>query len=251
MGSIAPGGSRFSRELFGSPGYFWGLSFSRAELDTIRAMIRGKWLARLIAARPDKADVFNALPTDRYHEACDLIDHATVWTKDSRLFSPSEVGQLQSMSLLAEIRDALGPFEIADIEGLGYPEVYWRLVRPNAPNDVAGAHTDEWFYTYTNNMSAAQQAGLVKVWIAVHVEPGTSGMAVVPDSHLRDWPHHAELRHGRPKPVLDMDQAQLGLAKLETQPGEAVVFNTRLLHAGIGHSGGKSRISMEFAIRLQ
>jgi ectoine hydroxylase-related dioxygenase (phytanoyl-CoA dioxygenase family) len=155
------------------------------------------------------------------------------------------------MSLFDQIEDALGPFDVADIEGLGYPEIYWRLVRPDAAGDVAGAHTDEWFYTYTNRLTPQQQAGLVKVWVGVHVDPGRSGLAVVPDSHQKDWPNHAEMRHGRPKPVLDVDQRTLNLVNLDVKPGEAVVFHIRLLHAGIAHTGTRCRISMEFAIRLR
>jgi hypothetical protein len=227
------------------------MAFSDSELGAVRELVRAKWLARLIAARPDKKALFEALPMERYHEACGLIDHTTIWNKDSRLFSPAEVAQLKKMSLFDSLEDALGPFEIADIEGLGYPEIYWRLVRPGAGQDVAGAHTDTWFYTYTNNLTLAEQQGLVKVWVAIHVEPGHSGLAVLPDSHLKAWPHHAEVRHGRPKPVLDVDQNSLPFINVDTQPGEAIIFNIGLLHAGIGHESGNSRISMEFSVRLR
>ncbi len=240
-----------AQQLFESPGYFRGIAFSDGELDTVRRMIRAKWLSRLVSARPDKKALFEQLPIERYHEVSGLINHATAWGKGSRLFSPEEVVQLRGMSLFDRIEDALGPFDVADIEGLGYPEIYWRLIRPDAADDVAGAHTDEWFYTYTNNLNPRQQAGLVKVWIAVHVDPGLSGLSVVPDSHLRDWPNHAEMRHGRPKPVLDVDQNTLNLVNVDTRPGEAVLFHIRLLHAGIAHTGTRCRISMECAIRLR
>lgn len=243
--------SPLAQQLFRSPGYFRGIALSAPELESVREMIRTKWLSRLAAARPDKRDLFESVSIDRYHEVCSLIDHGTVWNKDSRLFSAAEVARLREMSLFDRLEDALGTFEIADIEGLGYPEVYWRLVRPHEAGDVAGAHTDEWFYTYTNNLSPQQQAGLVKVWIAVYVDPGVSGLAVVPDSHTKNWPNHAEMRHGRPKPVLDVDQGTLDLVNVDTRPGEAVVFHIRLLHAGIAHTGTRCRVSMEFAIRLR
>lgn len=233
-----------------SPGYFRGLGFLPEDLDALKALIRAKWLARLESVRPDMREVFRATPTERYHEICELVDHASVWNKDSRLFSKEEVQQIQSMSLFKALEDALGPFEVADIEGLGRPEIYWRIVRPGQAGDVSGPHADTWFYQYTNNMTEAQQTGLIKVWIAVNVEPGMSGLAVMDDSHLKDWPNHAEVRHGRPKPVLDVDPADLDLVCVDTAPGEAIVFNIRLLHAGIPHTGAESRISMEFAIRL-
>ncbi|WP_196786413.1 phytanoyl-CoA dioxygenase family protein [Burkholderia diffusa] len=223
---------------------------TQEELSQLRALIRARWLAHLLAVCPREASRFAERPMAQYHELAHLIDHATVWTKAARLFAPEEVEQIGAMSVFAALRERWGAVEIADIEGLGYPETYWRLVRPNSPEDVAGVHADAWFYRHTNGLSDTQQAGLVKLWLAVDVEPGVSGLALMPDSHRRAWPYRVEVRHGRMKPVFDADPAQLALTRVEACPGEAIVFHPHLLHQGLAHCSTRSRISVECAVRV-
>jgi hypothetical protein len=236
--------------LYGEDGYFRGITFSDVELATMRAIIRKKWLQNLSRLDPRNIDLFGATATDQYHRIAHLIDHQRAWIKDSRIFNRNEVEEILALPFFRALEEYVGPFEVADIEGLGHPEIYWRLVRPDEAGDVAGAHADAWFYEYTNELTQEQQKGLVKVWVAMHVEPGKSGLSVLPGSHKVEWPNRSELRHGRKKPVLGVPQETLALVTLDTAPGEAVVFNTRLLHAGVAHTGGHSRISIEFAIRL-
>ncbi|EJL81431.1 Phytanoyl-CoA dioxygenase (PhyH) [Herbaspirillum sp. CF444] len=242
--------TQFRDDIFGDSGYRRGIHFSESELGELREIIHGKWLANLVRVNPAEAVQFERTALHDYHKISHLIDHQSAWIKDARLFNKNEVSRILSMPFFALLAEQVGQFEVADIEGLGYPEIYWRLVRPGQQNDVAGAHADAWFYDYTNNLTDEQQQGLVKVWAAIHVQPGESGLSVLPGSHLVEWPNTWELRHGRRKPVLAVPQETLDLVTLDTKAGEAVVFNTKLLHAGIPHNGEQTRVSIEFAIRL-
>jgi hypothetical protein len=234
-----------------SPGFALGFGFTSEELTRLRAMIAGRWLERIRAVHPELAPRFEALGIERYHELSDKLDHASLWKKDFRLFSPEEVKELRGMSLFDALTREFGPVEVAQIEGIGYPEIYWRLVRPGKPDDVAGVHADSWFYTFTHDLPRAEQAKLLKVWAAVFVKPAESGLRVVPDSHKKEWPRHSEVRHGRAKPVLDVDESKLDLTAVRTRPGEAIVFNNWLLHGGIPHRCDQTRVSIEFAVRLK
>jgi hypothetical protein len=238
-------------QIRNSPGFATGFHLTPAELARIREIITARWLNRIRAiASPELAQQFAAAGIERYHELSDQLDHASLWNKDARLFSVAEVAEIQSMSLFKALARAFGPVEVADIEGLGYPEIYWRLVRPGKTGDVAGVHADSWFYTYTNDLPPEKQAKLLKVWAAIFVEPAVSGLMVVPDSHKQDWPHHSEIRHGRAKPKLDVDESELDLQVVRTQPGESIAFNIGLLHGGISHKCDQSRVSIEFAVRI-
>ena len=239
-----------AESIAGPDGFFKGVGLSQNELARIRQMIRDKWVNTLTAARPDCGPLFQATRVIDYHKVADLVDHASIWIKTSRNFTMQEVTEIAGMSLFDELRQIFGPLQVIDIGGVGYPEIYWRLVRPGKASDVAGTHTDAWFWEYSNGIPPPAQAGIIKVWIAIDLIPGASGLSLVPGSHLKDWPHHAEWRDDRPKPVLDVDEASLPLVCVDTVPGEAIVFHRRLLHKGIAHQGDACRTSIELAVQL-
>ena len=239
-----------TESISGSDGFFKGIRLSQSELTRIRQMIRDKWVSTLTAARPDCGLLFQGTQVSDYHKVADLVDHAAIWIKTSRVFSVQEVAEISSMSLFEELRQIFGPLQVIDIGGVGYPEIYWRLVRPGKASDVAGPHTDAWFWEYTNGISPVAQTGIIKVWIAIDLIPGASGLSLVPGSHLKHWPHHTEWRHDMLKPVLDVDEATLSLVCVDTEPGEAIVFHRRLLHKGMVHQGDACRTSIELAVQL-
>jgi hypothetical protein len=240
-------------ELDARDGFVIGPVPDAEEVAWLRAFVTAKWRDVLTARYPDLRPVIEATAISDYHKIAPMIDHATTWTKDARLFSRSDVQQLQqNLSAFRFLDESFGSFEIADIEGLGYPEIYWRLVRPNQPGDVAGAHADAWFYTLTNNLSAAEQARLVKVWMPVYADIGVSGLSVGVGSQRMNLAYRGEMRHGRMKPLLvDERSKSLEMTALPLQAGQCVAFHVDLLHQGISHSTDRCRVSLEFAIRLR
>lgn len=239
-------------ELKSGPGYVLSPAVQESEVDWLRDFVQKKWRAVLHAHYPQLKDVIDSTPISSYHKIAHLIDHAATWSKDSRLFGPDEVEALMArLSVFRFLRDSFGPYQVADIEGLGYPEIYWRLVRPHQPDDVAGAHADSWFFTVTNNLPVDVQKKMVKVWLPVFSEPGVSGLSVAEGSQKMSLAYDGEMRHGRMKPIMtDPRGPQIEMTKLQLGPAQCVAFHVDLLHAGIGHHTDQTRVSIEFAIKL-
>lgn len=239
-------------EMKAGPGFVLGPAVDDEEAAWLREFVERKWRGVLTAAYPQLVETIGRTSISDYHKIAHLIDHATTWGKAARLFTVSEVDALIGrLSVFKFLRDTFGPYVVADIEHLGYPEIYWRLVRPNHPEDVAGAHADAWFYTLTNDVPPEEQARIVKVWLPVVSAPGLSGLAVAAGSHKMNLSYAGEMRHGRMKPLLtDPRGEKMALTPLHLSAGQCVAFDIDLLHRGIGHSTDQSRVSMEFAIRL-
>ncbi len=239
-------------ELKAGPGFLLGPAAGEDEIAWLRDFVQRKWRGVLTARYPHLKATIEATPISDYHKIAPLIDHASTWGKDARLFTADEVEQLmQSLSVFRFLREKFGSYRVADVEHLGYPEIYWRLVRPNQQQDVAGAHADAWFYTLTNEMPVDEQNRIVKVWLPVFSVPGASGLSVATDSHKMGLTYTGEMRHGRMKPLLtDRRVDDIAMTPLQLTPGQCVAFDIHLLHAGIGHSVDQSRVSIEFAIRL-
>jgi len=238
-------------ELNSGPGYVIGPAPRDEEVAWLQDFVQRKWRSVLASKYPALNDTIDATGIADYHKIAHLIDHAATWEKDARLFTRAEVDILIArLNAFQYLKAAFGPYEVADIEGLGYPEIYWRLVRPKQPGDVAGAHADSWFYTVTNHMPAEEQQRIVKVWLPVFSEPGLSGLSVAVDSHKMHLAYTGEMRHGRMKPLMTDPRANdIKLSPLQLTPGQCVAFHVDLLHKGIGHMSNKSRVSIEFAIR--
>ena len=148
---------------------------------------------------------------------------------------------------MRRLEQAFGPFNISGESEVEKEEIYWRLVRPGAAQDVGPVHADRWFWDLGNGVTPPG-VERVKIWIAVVTQPGRNGLQVVPGSHMRDYRWHGEERDGIRKPVFDEDQEQIGLELLEFVPGQAIVFNDSLLHAGAVNQGSTTRVSVEFTL---
>ncbi len=233
------------------PGYIIGPTPPESEVAWLQDFVQRKWRNVLTSKYPALSDTIAGTSIFDYHKISHLIDHASAWGKDARLFTPAEVAELcERLTIFGFLEATFGTYEIADIEGLGYPEIYWRLVRPKQPGDVAGAHADAWFYTVTNHMPPDEQQRIVKVWFPVFSEPGLSGISVAVDSHKMNLAYTGEMRHGRMKPLMTDPRApDIKLSPLQLTPGQCVAFHVDLLHQGIGHMTDRSRVSIEFAIR--
>src|SRR4051812_17127852 len=121
-------------ELKTGPGFVVGPEPSEAEVDWLRNFVQRKWRRVLSDKYPALCDMIATTPITAYHNIAHLIDHGSTWGKTARLFNSFEVRELtEQLSVFQFLSDAFGPYEVADIEGLGHPEIYWRLVRPNQP----------------------------------------------------------------------------------------------------------------------
>ncbi len=234
-------------EVNGPLGYSTSLSTTSDDLSLIGELIEKQWLDHLSRITPQQAAAFAELGCARYHELADTIDHASVWPKRSRILPADAVAAIRTTSFFRQLADEFGEFTISDEDDIGWEEVYWRLVRPDAANDIGPLHADKWFWDL-GDATVPADSERVKCWIAIITETDRNGLLVVPGSHLNDWRFHGETRHGSIKPQIDEDEAQFDLKLLPLAPGGAAVFHDKLLHRGALNEGNTTRVSLEFTM---
>ena len=216
-------------KINGSPGFSTDLSIESVELTHLRHLIYDQWLGYLKAIAPEHVKRFEECGMERYHEAPHLMDHGSVWSKKVRILPHDAVLEIRKMNFIKQLEDCFGRFEISDEENVGREEIYWRLVRPNEKNDIGPLHADAWFWDLGHG-TTPNNVVRVKVWIAVYVDPGLSGFVYIPESHLKEWPYHGEMKTGVNKPVIDVSEDSLNPLLLNSEPVDAIIFHDRLLH---------------------
>jgi len=225
---------------------------TKGQFEQIKSLIVDKWRMIIIENHPELTAEVQDLDINGYHKIASQLDHENLWTKKQRLFSQSEVLTLFDFGLISWLRDLFPDLEIVDIEGIGYPEIYWRLVRPGGA-DVAPAHRDTWFWTITNKIPENNQHGLAKVWFPVVSIPNENGLAVYPRSMTWDIEPEIEHRHGREKPALSERSANIlsnhTPLNLPLDLQQCVLFDRKLFHFGIPHTINTTRVSVEFAVK--
>lgn len=233
----------------GDPGYWVGVLLGAGELAQVKSMIRDMFLARIREFAPDLQDRFEHIDLAQYHRYADYLDHAAAWPRHARLFHRDAIDFIRNSELLRQLGAALGGLEITNEVENAAPEIVWRLVRPNRPDDVGPLHADGWFWEI-NRWPVPAGYRRVKIWTMVEGESGRAGLTVVPGSHQSGpWSYAMEYRHGLDKPVFD--EAVLGARRptlLDTPPGTSVVFNDALLHGGAVTGGDHCRVSFEFTL---
>lgn len=239
-------------EVLGDAGYTRALRLAPDELRLLRQFIEDQWLATIATRHPDLQEDARRLGMARYHELAPRLDHQALWPKAPRILPQTNVERFKRTGFFARLLECFGPFTIAEafhgdthVEGL--EEIYWRLVRPEAPSDVGDLHADCWFHQIMGMYGRAfpTQCFTLKIWIPVITEPGRNGLMLVPGSHLREWRHSTRWVNGQPKPQFDdVADAQL----IPAAPGEALIFHERLLHGGAVNRGSHTRVSCEITL---
>jgi hypothetical protein len=235
---------------FEENGFFVLPQPSKEEQKLLFDLVNEKWKRNVLKSYPDLEGRLAEIDISKYHSIANLVDHGKLWPKASRLFSIPEVDYIiENLSLFKNLRLVFSNYFVADIEKNGFPEIYWRIVRPLSEADVAPAHRDSWFFTSTNNLSADIQKKLVKIWLPVVTSDSEIGLSLAAGSHKLNLRYTTELRHGSVKPVPNLsDIAKCSLKAENLGCGQAVVFHRDLLHKGISHSADITRVSIEFAI---
>jgi hypothetical protein len=233
--------------VHGEAGYMCG-SILPEELATLRQSIRDQYLYRLQLVAPEQVHKFAALPMDQYHTISDLVDHARIWPKISRVLPESATKAVRQMSFYKRIEAEYGETVIGDEENFGWEGITWRLVRPKQ-KDVGPVHADEWYY---EARSSQRHPGYIpiKIWVAVYCNAGKNGLRLVEGSHRKMdvYKYRTEIRNNLVVPVYDGDENKLPFTVPETNPGDFVLFNHFLLHGGIWNNEDTTRVSIDFTI---
>ena len=80
----------------------------------------------------------------------------------------------------SKIHEDLGFIKITEEDNPGYPEMYYRLVRPSPHKDVYPLHADKWFWDLGNNEIPSKYKR-IKFWISLWNENKNSGSRYVPN----------------------------------------------------------------------
>jgi len=230
--------------LEGADGYYTA-SMSTRELSTIKGLITDQYLARLSSLSKTEINEFYLKGMQQYHLLSHMVEHQTLWPKKVRTLGPNAVEQFKELPFFTRLKNSLNIHSITNEDGSEWEEVYWRIVRPGS-TDVGGFHADKWFWDLGHG-NIPDGYKRIKIWIAIEVVKNKSGLSIIPGSHLRhDWKYHGKEDHtGITKPQFDEDIAKLNVVDLSTDPGDYVVFNDELIHAGMPNQSDETRVSLE------
>ena len=184
-----------------------------------------------------------------YHNFVTDELHSRIWGKKNRTFSPEFLKSYEVDRWFNGILACVKKKNVLDIEGIGYPEVYFRLVRPCHGDDTFGAHGDGVFYTMANNIPEHTWSKWLKVWFPITFEPLANTLGFYPES-MRIIPKFAyKVYSDKPRPVLVDSIEKFGQMKLPVQKvGEVAIFSPHLLHQAFNSGAKRSRVSIEFAV---
>lgn len=229
-----------------APGFATGLRLNDEDLLRVKEVIKRHLADQLRQVGPDEVPRFMDTPLEAYHTISHLLPHNDLLTRTARILPQWAVDEIRRTSLIRDLEKELGRFDISDEEGIGRESISIRLVRPGMETDVGSLHADHWFWElYNFKLPEGKQR--IKVWTAICCEPGKGGLLLAPQSHARSWKYTTFTRAGMLKPLLDPDQSP-ALELFESEPGDAVAFNYKLLHGGAVTRGTITRVSMEFTI---
>ncbi|MGJ8692768.1 MAG: phytanoyl-CoA dioxygenase family protein [Thalassotalea sp.] len=226
-------------------------AMSPAELLTIRKLIKEQYLARLLMLAPNEVKHFYQTEMANYHQLDHLIDHQKMWPKTTRVLGPNAFDTITELPFFKTLKQQLNIKAVATEEGCGWQEMYWRIVRPGN-SDIGDFHADRWFWDLGHG-DMPEGMRRLKIWLAVDVVQGQSGLCVLPGSHLKhDWQYHGEVDHtGIAKPKFDEDLAKLTIFNVPTQSGDFIIFHDDLIHRGMVNNSQQTRISLEATLLIE
>ena len=236
-------------------GYSTKININEKELEIIREFIRTQWLHRIKEKDPLIAEEIYSkqIGMDKYHLISKSLDHSRMWGKISRILPSTFFEWIIKTNFYKKLKEVFGEFIISDEENLGWPNLYWRIVRPGCSDDIGPLHRDSWFWELNSSYIKPNfEFKRIKMWIPIFTVKGENGLLVEPFSQKRDdilWT--GEDRHGSKKPKLLMDNDSFSTKLLELEPGNSVLFSDNLIHGGSLNHSQFTRVSIEFTILVK
>ena len=228
-------------------GYFIDQLINK-DLEIFRSVVEKHYRSILKENGINKIEILNK-PINEYHEICNLIDHSSVWTKKSRILNEKEIEILFQTIFFKKLQDELGYLLITDEDKSGYPELYFRLVRPSPHSDIGPLHADKWFWDISDNKIPAGYKR-IKFWFSLWNNNKNSGFRYVPNSHKNNYNHKYEIKHNKKKPYFNEQDYDLQIKTLDCTPGGFIVFNDELIHGGYVCELN-TRVSIEFTLLIK
>lgn len=210
--------SNIRSKVLGTPGYDASLRLNALELDMLSRIVFSQYLDAI-----------------RNAGIANYGNHAAMFPKSARLLSSFDVAHIKPMRFMDALRDNLGYFSISKVilpDGTqeDREEIYWRIVRPNHPEDVGKLHRDSDFH---KQYGIEQGKQTVKCWIPLWCEPLCGLMVIPTDARM-------EYRDGK----------YIDPQKWFSEPGTIVLFNQNVEHTGAINTGTSARVSIEMTLVL-
>lgn len=247
--------NKIREEIKNGKGFTTEFLLEDIELENIRDFIYDQWLYRIQIEKPELASkIFkNKISIEHYHWISDELDHGKVWNKTSRILSNKFASWFLKSNFCKRLSETFGDFIISDEDNLGWPNIYWRLVRPNAEEDIGPLHRDSWFWELNDKFPKPKyKFQRIKVWIPVFCEVGLNGLKLEPHSQKRkDIRWSGELRNGINKPILLTELKEVKPELVNVCQGNPIIFNDNLLHGGAKNFAEKCRVSIEFTMIIK
>ena len=117
------------------------------ELGIFRTAITKQWIAKI---KKESTAVYKKIKEKNisiqdYHLVSDYLEHSKIWNKSSRILQKDFVEWFLKSNFAKTLEIKYGEYIISDESNLGWPNIYWRLVRPNQKGDIGPLHRDSWF----------------------------------------------------------------------------------------------------------
>ena len=239
-------------------GYFESdQAFTRDEFDFIKKNIDYQYTNVLKEKDIPKEDLQKHFEREfklsHYHEISKFINHSLTWPKPTRILPENFVNWFLSTKYIRSLALEYGELEITDEEALGYPNIYWRITRPNKPRDIGPLHRDSWFWEIDKlNGKKFPEYKRLKSWVSINVEKGKNGLLVVEGSHKnKELKWDILEKDGKLKPYLNSKISSNEINLLKTSNNNVVTFDDDLVHGGSENLGETTRVSMEFTVFLK
>jgi hypothetical protein len=166
--------------------------------------------------------------------------------KDSRILPSDLANSFQEFFYSSGYISQKAGEYITDEEHLGYPNIYWRIVRANSASDVGPIHADRWFWDLNKEPFPITHQR-VKVWMPLMQDDACPSLMLIPGSHANSYQYGSRSdASGKIKPTFIDETVAKQLDPAPVKVGEAVFFNDDLLH--VGRTTEATRISLEFTL---
>ena len=233
----------------GDPGYYLGPLIPLSTFQKIKTFIEANWRSRILSVAGNHLrETVDSLSIEEYHKINNL-DHNALWPKSARMLDQNQATELLHHRYFESLLSTYNNAQVSDEEGLGYPNLYWRIVRPNVTTDVGPLHRDSWFWQINAYPCIREKHQRVKVWIPITTVQNKSGLRIQRGSHLNtdiSYSIRYGQRENKPQIISEVDPASLTL--LPTKNGEPVIFHDDLLHGGVVNTSSVTRVSLEFTM---
>jgi len=187
-----------------------------------------------------------------YAKHSNKLNHPKVFEKKNRILSLKDTNKvIESTTFIKKLKFFFPEMVITDEENLGYPNIYWRLVRPYPFKDAGPMHKDKWFWDLGSGKINEKKFQRIKFWISIVGNIKNLGFRFVPGSADINYKYSSERRNNILKPNFDESIIKKKQIKhLKGPKGSSIIFHDELLHAGNVLKNSSCRVSIEFTFLI-